>query len=160
MWKCIASTREHGASQVWRDQCRAGSLGMLGREVGAGVRQRAGQPSWWTRAWSLHGRVLSRCLDHLSRFQTNTGCRLGGWLGVRCQEVSEEPKDATGRQVPWGLAFLSTTPSAPHPASPPLRAGGWWRVRELAARNKQEARWPQIRTASDALWFLCSLGIE
>ena len=55
MWKCIASTREHGASQVWRDQCRAGSLGMLGREVGAGVRQRAGQPSRWTRAWSLQG---------------------------------------------------------------------------------------------------------
>ena len=59
MCKCIVSTREHGASQAWRDQCRAGSLGMLGREVGAGVRQRAGQPSWWTRAWSLHGRVLS-----------------------------------------------------------------------------------------------------
>lgn len=75
MWKCfVALVAGEGLYQ--RDQC-GGPPGMLGRMVGAEIRQMG--PPWQTMAWSLHCRALSRrYLDHLSSFETDTGCRVGG----------------------------------------------------------------------------------
>lgn len=137
LWQEQACTRETSV---------VGPLGMLGRMVGAEIRQMG--PPWQTMARSLHCRALSRrylitcpvLKQTLAAEEVGDLERGAGRSEKKLREPAagdREGQGAAGREVPPHPKSLPRAYCwAPSSSSSPECPGG-----DLAARRKQDAKW-------------------